>query len=143
CFPKRDAMTSKGRPRERGRPFFVSFSLRAPQTAAALLARFALPFEDGYNQDVISRSGAVYTAGRHHARFRKGKVMASQGKHSNEGFEPLSTGNPLVRQADQSQLDFELDFFGNILQRHPEYVDVLRIMGNLLTLKGRYTEGLQ
>jgi tetratricopeptide (TPR) repeat protein len=69
--------------------------------------------------------------------------MASQGKHSNEGFEPLSTGNPLVRQADQSQLDFELDFFGSILQRHPEYVDVLRIMGNLLTLKGRYTEGLQ
>lgn len=68
--------------------------------------------------------------------------MAHQGK-SNEGHEPTSTSQPQARVPDQSQLDFELDFFGGILARNPDYVDALRIMGNLLTLKGRFTEGLQ
>src|SRR5947209_3141304 len=68
--------------------------------------------------------------------------MAHPGKHSDEGFEHTSTGSPLARPAEQTQLDFELDFFGGILRRCPDYVDVLRIMGNLLTLKGRYQEGL-
>jgi tetratricopeptide (TPR) repeat protein len=69
--------------------------------------------------------------------------MAQQGKYSNEGSEPTSTSSPLGRLADQHQLDFELDFFSGILKRHPDYVDVLRVLGNLLTLKGRYAEGLQ
>ena len=69
--------------------------------------------------------------------------MAHQGKHSNEGPEPASIGNPAVRLADQSQLDFELEFFGGVLRRFPDYVDVLRVMGNLLTSKARFTEGLQ
>jgi tetratricopeptide (TPR) repeat protein len=69
--------------------------------------------------------------------------MAHQGKKSNEGAEPTSTSSALVRHADQSQLDFELEFFGRILERHPDYVDVLRVQGNNLTLKGRYLEGLQ
>jgi len=69
--------------------------------------------------------------------------MAQQGKHFNEGSEPASTSNALARLADQNQLDFELDFFGGLLSVHPNYVDVLRIMGNLLTLKGRFAEGLQ
>ena len=69
--------------------------------------------------------------------------MAHQGKYSNEGSEPLSTGSPLARLGDQNQLEFELDFFSAILKRHPDYVDVLRVLGNLLTLKGRYADGLQ
>ena len=68
--------------------------------------------------------------------------MAQQGKHSNEGPEPLSASSPSARAADQSQLDFELDFFGGVLDRYPDYVDVLRVMGNLLTLKGRFAEGM-
>ena len=68
--------------------------------------------------------------------------MAQQGKHSNEGPEPLSPSHPSARAADQSQLDFELDFFGGVLARYPDYVDVLRVMGNLLTLKGRFVEGM-
>jgi tetratricopeptide (TPR) repeat protein len=68
--------------------------------------------------------------------------MAQQGKYSNEGSEPTSTSNPLARLTEQSQLDFEIDFFGGILERKPDYVDVLRVMGNNLTLKGRYTQGL-
>ena len=48
-----------------------------------------------------------------------------------------------LKPAEQNQLDFELDFFCRILERHPDYVDVLRVQGNNLTLKGRYAEGLQ
>ena len=69
--------------------------------------------------------------------------MAHPGKHSNEGSEPTSTGNPLARPAEQNQLDFEIEFFANILERRPDFVDVLRVMGNNLTLKGRYAQGLQ
>jgi len=69
--------------------------------------------------------------------------MASQGKPSFEGSESTTTSKTLARSNDQSQLDFELDFFGRILERHPNYVDVLRVQGNNLTLKGRYVEGLQ
>ena len=68
--------------------------------------------------------------------------MAHPGKHSDEGAEHTTTGSPHTRQADQNQLDFELDFFGGILERRPDYVDVLRVMGNNLTLKGHYTQGL-
>src|SRR2546428_10037126 len=69
--------------------------------------------------------------------------MAHQGKPSFEGSESTSTSKALVRASDQSQLDFEIEFFGRILERHPGYVDVLRVQGNNLTLKGRYAEGLQ
>ena len=68
--------------------------------------------------------------------------MAQPGKYSNEGFESTSTGKALARLGDQSQLDFEIDFFSGILERKPDYVDCLRVMGNNLTLKGRYTQGL-
>ena len=69
--------------------------------------------------------------------------MASQGKPSYEGSESTSTGKALVRANDQNQLDFEIEFFGRILEQNPEYVDVLRVQGNNLTLKGRYADGLQ
>src|SRR5437868_13197522 len=69
--------------------------------------------------------------------------MAHPGKHSNEGQQPMSTSAPMARLGDESQIDFELEFFARILTRQPDYVDVLRVLGNLLTLKGRYAEGLQ
>jgi hypothetical protein len=68
--------------------------------------------------------------------------MAQQGKQSNEGSEPLSPSQATGRATDQSQLDFELEFFGSVLAGYPDYVDVLRVMGNLLTLKGRFVEGM-
>ena|SRR5947208_3367761 len=49
---------------------------------------------------------------------------------------------PVARLAAQSQLDFELDFFGGILGRAGDFADVLRAHGNNLTLKGRYADGL-
>jgi tetratricopeptide (TPR) repeat protein len=66
--------------------------------------------------------------------------MANQGKHSNAG---AGQSKPGGSGAEQTQLDFEIDFFGKILGRNPEYVDVLRVMGNNLTLKGRFAQGLQ
>jgi tetratricopeptide (TPR) repeat protein len=69
--------------------------------------------------------------------------MAHQGKQFDEGAQPASIGKPTAHLADQNQIDFELDFFGGVLERAPDYVDVLRVMGHLLTLKGRYAEGLQ
>src|SRR5437879_4044555 len=69
--------------------------------------------------------------------------MAYHGKLPNEGSKPTtSTSQALVRLSDQSQLDFEVEFYGGILERKPDYVDVLRVMGNHLTLKGRYAQGL-
>jgi tetratricopeptide (TPR) repeat protein len=67
--------------------------------------------------------------------------MSSKGKPSGE-YKPIAKGNALVKAADQTQLDFELDFYANILDRYPDYVDALRVQGNNLTLKGRYAEGL-
>src|SRR5437868_2924556 len=69
--------------------------------------------------------------------------MSSKGKHSDDDYPSASLGNAPVKLAEQNQLDFELDFFGRILDRHPDYVDVLRVQGNNLTLKGRFAEGLQ
>ena len=69
--------------------------------------------------------------------------MAQSNKPFNEESGKSLTSQTLTRGADQNQLDFELDFFEGILARNADYVDVLRIMGNLLTLKGRYAEGMQ
>ncbi len=69
--------------------------------------------------------------------------MAQPGKHFNEGPEPTAAKSAPSRAPDQNQLDFELAFFEGVLARRPEYVDVLRIVGNLLTLKGRFGDGLQ
>src|SRR5262245_50306741 len=69
--------------------------------------------------------------------------MAHQGKPFNHGPEPASPALPGAHLADQNQIDFELDFFSGILERAPDYVDVLRVLGHLMTLKGRYAEGLQ
>jgi tetratricopeptide (TPR) repeat protein len=69
--------------------------------------------------------------------------MAQSGKHFNNKPESSTTGQASARMPDQQQLEFELDFFEGVLSRCPDYVDVLRIMGNLLTLKGRFADGLQ
>jgi tetratricopeptide (TPR) repeat protein len=69
--------------------------------------------------------------------------MAHQGKQFNEDSQPASVTNPVAHVSDQNQIDFEIDFFGGILERAPDYIDVLRVVGHLLTLKGRYADGLQ
>lgn len=43
----------------------------------------------------------------------------------------------------KSQLDFDVEFFASILRRSPDYVDVLRCQGELLSRKGRHVEALE
>jgi Flp pilus assembly protein TadD len=69
--------------------------------------------------------------------------MTNQGKQQGGGPEPKASARSLKDLADQSQLDFELEFFSSILNHHPDYVDVLRVMANNLTLKGRVRDGLE
>ena len=74
---------------------------------------------------------------------RKGKPMAQPGKQfDNDPGSPPPSKSP-SRQPDQKQLDFELEFFASILEGTPDYVVVLRILGSLLSLKGRFVEGLK
>lgn len=46
------------------------------------------------------------------------------------------------RLREQSQLDFEVEFLGRILERDPLYTDALRVHGNNLSAKGLYTRAL-
>jgi len=69
--------------------------------------------------------------------------MAHSSKHfKDESGKPSANQTP-TRGMDQGQLDFELEFFQGILARHADYVEVLRALGQLMTLKGRYLEALQ
>src|SRR5207245_5212446 len=67
--------------------------------------------------------------------------MSQPSKRTAEG--PDAPPVSLSCLAEQTQLDFELDFFSGVLGRHAEYIDVLRAHGNNLTLKGRYADGLE
>ncbi|MBX3412290.1 MAG: hypothetical protein KF708_06190 [Pirellulales bacterium] len=49
----------------------------------------------------------------------------------------------LERLQSRSQVDFDLEFFGRILSRAPEFVDVLRCQGELLTRKGLHDDALR
>jgi tetratricopeptide (TPR) repeat protein len=70
--------------------------------------------------------------------------MSSQGKHSGDEITATSTGSTPTQTAEQqSQLDFELDFFEGVLHRNPDFVDALRVHGNNLTLKGCFADGLK
>lgn len=66
--------------------------------------------------------------------------MAQPSKRADEAEVPAPS---LARLAEQSQLDFELGFYGGVLGRNGGYVDVLRAHGNNLTLKGRFADGLE
>ncbi len=68
--------------------------------------------------------------------------MGHQGKPS-QSSPSVSASSALARAPEPGQLDFEIQFYGAVLDRYPDYVDVLRVQGNNLTLKGRFAEGLQ
>lgn len=47
------------------------------------------------------------------------------------------------RLREQSQLDFELEFFARVLERDPFQADVLRVHANNLAARGHYSRALQ
>lgn len=69
--------------------------------------------------------------------------MAGQGFSTGSGADPSSSAGLRKRTEAQMQLDFEIDFFRSVLERYPEYLDVLRVLGNSLTRRGRVREGLE
>lgn len=56
----------------------------------------------------------------------------------NQAKKPVRT-----RQDETEQTAFEMKFFSDVLERYPDYVDVLRVFGNLLTKKGHHEESLE
>ena len=67
-------------------------------------------------------------------------------------IDPYSTDSPhdgpgsetaARRFREQNQLDFELDFFGRLLDRDPLYVDALRVHAGNLAARGHYHRALQ
>jgi tetratricopeptide (TPR) repeat protein len=69
--------------------------------------------------------------------------MASAGKPSKGNVASIGKSGPMRISEQLSQLDFELEFFERIVQCNPDFLDVLRVHGNNLTLKGRYADGLK
>jgi tetratricopeptide (TPR) repeat protein len=43
----------------------------------------------------------------------------------------------------QESLDFEIGFYTAIIEKNPEYVDALSLLGDAYTRKGLYAEGLE
>jgi tetratricopeptide (TPR) repeat protein len=63
----------------------------------------------------------------------------SEPKHLAEGESPCRLAGLVSR----SQLDFEIDFFERILNRDPNYVEVLVNLGELFSRKGCHKRALQ
>ena len=59
---------------------------------------------------------------------------------SSEG--PFPAGSVLAFLAERNQVDFELDFFTRLLEKTPDYHEVLRAQASNLTVKGKLQEGL-
>lgn len=72
----------------------------------------------------------------------RGKTMAHSSNRSEQSPSHSAPIPTLAQLAEKSQLDFELEFFGGILEQLPDFVDVLRAHATNLTLKGRYEEGM-
>ena len=47
------------------------------------------------------------------------------------------------RLREQSQIEFEIEFLGRVLERDPCFVDALRVHGNNLAATGQYARALQ
>jgi hypothetical protein len=89
---------------------------------------------------------AVVTGSWIFGRKRSVVAMAAPqerpGESSSEGQGSIpETSTRRLREL--SQLDFELEFVGRILERDPFFTDGLRVHGNNLSAKGLYTRALQ
>jgi hypothetical protein len=67
--------------------------------------------------------------------------MARTGKQSQPA---VDVAVPTLKQLlEMTQVDFELDFFGRILERHPGFFEGLRVHASNLAAKSRFAESLQ
>lgn len=58
-------------------------------------------------------------------------------------FDEDSSGTALRDRAPSNQLDFDIRFYDAILERSPNYLDVLRCQGGLLARKGLHERSLE
>ena len=58
-------------------------------------------------------------------------------------YGPPPAESPLSQFVGQSQADFEQRFYEEVLNRRPDYVEVLRLLGHLYTERGLYANGLK
>jgi len=57
--------------------------------------------------------------------------------------DPIPADGVLARMLQQTQVDFEVEFFTSILERSSEFIEVLRAQAKNLSVKGRYAESMQ
>lgn len=57
--------------------------------------------------------------------------------------EPPGESTVFTQLAERPQVDFELDFFADLIRRVPDFADVLRAQASNLTAKGMIKEGLK
>ncbi|MFO0851728.1 MAG: hypothetical protein U0871_24660 [Gemmataceae bacterium] len=57
--------------------------------------------------------------------------------------DPSGSSAALARLAERPQLDFELEFYDQLLSRVPDYADVLLVQASNLSAKGLLREGLK
>ena len=69
--------------------------------------------------------------------------MPADNDRSEDSFESSVPETSTRRLREQSQLDFELDFLGRVLERDPLYGDALRVHANNLAAKGLLNRALQ
>jgi tetratricopeptide (TPR) repeat protein len=70
-------------------------------------------------------------------------MAAPHDRPGEPSFEGQAPETSTRRLREQSQLDFELEFFGRILERDPFFADALRVHANNLAAKGLYGRALQ
>ncbi len=70
--------------------------------------------------------------------------MAAPPDRPGDSFSDGSSPETSTRRLrEQSQLDFEIEFLGRVLERDPYLVEALRAQANNLAAKGQYTRALQ
>ena len=83
-------------------------------------------------------SDALQLVGREHS------AMAAPLDHSSDSSPESPTPETSTRRLrEQSQIDFELEFLGRILEREPFFVAALRVHADNLAAKGQYARALQ
>ena len=69
--------------------------------------------------------------------------MSAAHDRPDDAFEASVPGTSRRRRREQSQLEFELDFLGRVLERDPLYGDALKVHADNLAAKGYYNRALQ
>jgi len=67
--------------------------------------------------------------------------MAHPGKR--HPSDPIPADGVLARMMQQSQVDFEVEFFAAVLARTPDFVEVLRAQAKNLAAKGMHAESMR